>query len=552
MIKNKKSKIFPFLPFISIVFIIIIISYLGSIYDELSANFNNYSLINDGWTLQNDSNIMEKVKLPYIYDEMNSLTHSINTRIPLDISKLNCIAFQNYHQMIHIYIENELIYSFGHNMPESYPIPANLWLFVPIEDEYVNKQIRIEFSSPVEYYAKVVPDVLIGEKSSILLFILKLELFGIIPSFLLLGLSAFLFITWVMIRKSLRVDQLLYLALFSFHIILWSATETPSLQFFVNLPSNISSISNVALMLVSYPVLLFFRESSKAGVKKVARILLFASWLHFIVINILQLTGILLLEESLIFTHINLVVSSIILIIAKIKAEIHTKKNRLVSSESIGFLILMATFLTDMYRYYTYQLYDYALFTRIGLLIFISILGINSMKYSLELILIANKAKVFEHLAYHDVLTGYYNRNAYEEYINKVKLKPEEWSKTIFFNVDLNNLKSINDNKGHDAGDLYIIANINFIMDFFESIGSCYRTGGDEFIIIINNSNTNIFFESLQRLQNNLAELNQNTSISFAYGFAIFDPTYDQNIQDTIKRADDEMYRKKVKMKGTI
>lgn len=82
-----------------------------------------------------------------------------------------------------------------------------------------------------------------------------------------------------------------------------------------------------------------------------------------------------------------------------------------------------------------------------------------------------------------DVLTGLYNRNAFTEHtdIYNIKKMPENFT-VIYF--DVNDLKGANDNLGHDAGDELIIAAANCIRETFGKAGNCYRTGGDEFIVI--------------------------------------------------------------------
>ncbi len=82
-----------------------------------------------------------------------------------------------------------------------------------------------------------------------------------------------------------------------------------------------------------------------------------------------------------------------------------------------------------------------------------------------------------------DVLTGLYNRNAFTEHTDgyNVNKMPENFT-VIYF--DVNDLKGANDNLGHDAGDELIRAAANCIRDTFSEVGNCYRTGGDEFIVI--------------------------------------------------------------------
>lgn len=93
-------------------------------------------------------------------------------------------------------------------------------------------------------------------------------------------------------------------------------------------------------------------------------------------------------------------------------------------------------------------------------------------------------------IAYTDPLTNVRNKYAYveeEERIDKLIAKGEmgDFAVAVF---DLNGLKMINDTKGHDAGDVYIVESCRTIERFFGK-ESLYRFGGDEFVVILEGEN---------------------------------------------------------------
>ena len=67
-----------------------------------------------------------------------------------------------------------------------------------------------------------------------------------------------------------------------------------------------------------------------------------------------------------------------------------------------------------------------------------------------------------------DALTGLLSRYAY----------------LVAFSIDINGLKRVNDTLGHEAGDELICGAAACIKNVFDEVGSCYRTGGDEFIVL--------------------------------------------------------------------
>ena len=83
-----------------------------------------------------------------------------------------------------------------------------------------------------------------------------------------------------------------------------------------------------------------------------------------------------------------------------------------------------------------------------------------------------------------DSLTRCFNRGAYDEEIARMEREgiPED---LIIIAMDVNGLKSINDSQGHYAGDELILGAVQCMRDAFGSLGKIYRTGGDEFILLL-------------------------------------------------------------------
>ncbi len=83
-----------------------------------------------------------------------------------------------------------------------------------------------------------------------------------------------------------------------------------------------------------------------------------------------------------------------------------------------------------------------------------------------------------------DELTGLLNRRAYEEDIYERNDIPKK-DDFVFMSLDVNGLKAINDTLGHAAGDELLVGAGQCMMKSFRPYGQVYRTGGDEFIVIL-------------------------------------------------------------------
>lgn len=82
------------------------------------------------------------------------------------------------------------------------------------------------------------------------------------------------------------------------------------------------------------------------------------------------------------------------------------------------------------------------------------------------------------YLSYHDNLTGLLNRNALERDISK-----HSGEKRFLLLLDIDDFKAYNDNLGHEKGDAILKNTSKLLSDIFGA-ESCYRYGGDEFLIV--------------------------------------------------------------------
>ncbi|SEQ02947.1 diguanylate cyclase (GGDEF) domain-containing protein [Lachnospiraceae bacterium NE2001] len=155
-----------------------------------------------------------------------------------------------------------------------------------------------------------------------------------------------------------------------------------------------------------------------------------------------------------------------------------------------------------------------------------------------------------------DPLTNVNNRIAYDDkekyFQSEINMGTNPDFAIAMF--DVNNLKLINDSKGHDAGDSYLIRACRLICDVFKH-SPVYRIGGDEFVAFLTGDdyeNRDILMGEIKdRMNPYSTELPLPPNyVSIACGMASFDSSTDSSIQDVYKRADEDMYQNKAKMKG--
>lgn len=141
-----------------------------------------------------------------------------------------------------------------------------------------------------------------------------------------------------------------------------------------------------------------------------------------------------------------------------------------------------------------------------------------------------------------DELTKCYNRRAYDSDMENLDLNTE-W---IYISLDLNGLKKANDTLGHSAGDELICAASNCMKFAFASYGKIYRIGGDEFVVLIQESVSNID-SILQVFDTTIHDWHgkYSNSISVSYGVVKSSEQDFDSIHSVSKLADERMHKSK-------
>lgn len=161
-------------------------------------------------------------------------------------------------------------------------------------------------------------------------------------------------------------------------------------------------------------------------------------------------------------------------------------------------------------------------------------------------------------LAHYDTLTGAYNRGYGLELLQRqLKLSKRDKSPLLLAYSDLDNLKDINDEFGHDEGDRAMVQVAKLFKSILREVDIITRMGGDEFLLIFLDSSLNEIPIIRKRLSKELTRLNQISKkpykIEFSTGFSNYDPANPQLMNELIRIADENMYKeKRNKNKGRL
>jgi diguanylate cyclase (GGDEF)-like protein/PAS domain S-box-containing protein len=149
--------------------------------------------------------------------------------------------------------------------------------------------------------------------------------------------------------------------------------------------------------------------------------------------------------------------------------------------------------------------------------------------------------------ATYDELTGLYNRRVGMEFLKQELKKIRRTNNYLSIcYIDINDLKVVNDNFGHEAGDNLILAIIMDIKSAMRESDILSRIGGDEFLLIFPDCRLNKVKSIWQRVENSLELRNQKAEnkyeISVSFGFAETSSDNILDIDELIQMADKRMY----------
>jgi diguanylate cyclase (GGDEF)-like protein len=158
-----------------------------------------------------------------------------------------------------------------------------------------------------------------------------------------------------------------------------------------------------------------------------------------------------------------------------------------------------------------------------------------------------------------DDLTSAYNRRYFEGYLKEEINRAMRFkSKLALTFLDLDNLRHVNDEFGHFMGSRALMEAAHRIMDSVRNIDKVVRFGGDEFCVVLPETDLEGVLIVARRIQKKMTakkfllhDVPGGVRLSASMGVAIY-PDHASTAEDLVKRADEAMYRVKLHGKGAI
>lgn len=460
--------------------------------------------------------------------------------------ELRCLCFVSDLEQVHVYQNKKLIYKIDEGKTLIGKTPGKAFHFVEIPSENC-KIIVVSYS---RYKNDSSLTFTIGNRNFVIRETLIQSLPFVLVYFIIFLEGVILFFYWVIVRKELANNKVgLYLSLLLIVSGLWFIRGSDFVSILIR--DYVAVYFMGYILFLQIPFLLFaflvyyWQSPCKAWIKNTYCIV---SCLNMAICILLHISGVKEFRETVSITHILLVLSFAYAFYGMYD---YWKKHGIdykVILTCIPLPVAVIATLNDYLGFYKHTGGSYKIGGIVILLFLIFISTVTFYELSLQL-REGQKNAIYKKLAITDLLTGLSNRNAYETWESEHR---QSFDNVSIILCDLNNLKYYNDNYGHEVGDRYIIAASKILSQSIEDNGVCYRIGGDEFIIILKDTTSEIIREILYKIESMQQEFNRSSGsliMEIACGYATAEQN-DHYVTDIVKRADAAMYAHKKHIKG--
>ena len=461
------------------------------------------------------------------------------------------LMFYSIHQNVEVFVGDELIYSMDPSPKNAFAkTPGCVWNDILMKEAYNGQEVIIRLRPVYPNYSYGLPTFYVGEKGGIVVQALKEELPAVIVSLCIFAIGLFMVAYVIYNRKNSEVDKdLVFLGLLAALVGVWRVSDSNlSKLFFHGLPI-FSLVPFMAMLLVVVPFVFFMMNMYNSKGHKVWYVPCWMSLFVLYVCMLLQYFNVQDFRQTLLLSQITIVTSVFVVIVMAVRELWRNGLGVKLRDNLLDMAVVVLGVVMDLFTYYRSSGTQVTSFVILGFLIYAIALSISVFRESGDLISAGKGAQSMENLAYHDKLTGLFNRAAFNMDTDPYAVDPENYVVAV---LDLNDLKRCNDKLGHEMGDKYIVDSAEIIKNTFGTIGNCYRMGGDEFYCLIPSGGKASCREQQERMERMVEEYNEQSElvkISIACGFARFDIRIDYDLNSTAKRADQLMYQNKEEMK---
>ena len=525
---------------------------VGFYVDTVTKYNDNWSEITKG---ADGSEIKTEIKLPdtLYYDKEGKIT--LEVRLPEHVLRGLAIGLWVDGQAVNAYIDNEQVYTYGE---EYEPIfgknQGSYYSIIKIPEAAGGKNLKVVLSTKEaksEYYLE---DAFIGNETALMFSFFGSRGIGVILSVILcfIGLViACMYIGFHKLMDSGNFERVLFMGCFALLLASWMFIQSRLYQVFTGNGYLAIMLYYMGYLLLPIPLLYVIAYTKGNHFRRILMLLAYAFAINSVVAVVMQYANMKDFSETVISAHV-LYIIMIVVLLANAIMERRYYENRDFNYVAFGIYALAFFGGIELWSSRVQPSHVSGDYLRYGEVLMVCMLVYEAGNHIVKAVEASRNAAYYERLATIDVMSNCYSRTAYNHDLEQLLQRPQKNFAVIIF--DLNFLKRINDTLGHQCGDKAIKTCSACIRKIFDRVGKTYRIGGDEFVVFIEKCDEYKLMQRLALFQRLVSEQNKHLEFTFmvASGYAIFDPTKDSTIEDTVKRADSQMYVRKRSMKESI
>ncbi len=546
--------------FLALIFSLFVYSFNGTWINESSQYdiiiLDNWSITINGTSYSDVSDSEDKIPVANLGDSIVLE----NTFPTLDSINSMVFTYESDLSATELYIDDELVYSYGMDLLENGELVPNLFNNYPIDNTYSGKNIKIYYYPSRNSAFSGFNDIKIGNTHDMTLSFLQemrlplfsgvfLMIFGVV----LRILSPYLFFFH---QKDFRLLSTSYFSscmgiyILSYNKIFLLLSPKPYLNTY---------LEYISLYLIPVSILSYLFSLKETKHRKVFGLFFIIDLLLFALIVILHFLNIYNFTSYTRIFHIFAIAEGIISVLFLLHGLLQHKEvkseGNIDNSEKIfltGLIIFICFAMIDIvkFNYYKYHSTGGEASSNINFMIIGTISFVITLVISYFLYTISNTSSELLHsklssLAYTDPLTGLANRARCEQVMSALS---EDTIPYVIISFDLDYLKKVNDTLGHEEGDRLLNGFSTILNDCFWDSTIIGRMGGDEFIVIMTEDNVAMCSRKIQNLRNMITTWNkkeQKFNYSTSYGYAYSNETPTGQAKEVYMMADNRMYEMK-------
>lgn len=499
------------------------------------------------WTLTDANGVSREITLPYTLsykgdNDDYTLTASIPPTPVLPDSESSTFRIYPNYMDVEIYLDGVQWKCTHVSDDYAFGVTGNVFHFIDLppceEEREIMIKVHCQLGDSTSYYIR---PALLGSKTAMYVD----DFVDCMPTLLLVVFLLIVAISALVLKRLVSADfgSSSFVLFFSAFVMLFSFytfLETEIALLLIGSSRFVYMAKFMFLALFIIPLFELISLQVNPKYRRISEIAVYLSCINFVGQTVLHFTDTVDYCSMMYVTHGITFVGVVILITCLFLSGQDSINNLLV-------LIPMAAgFVADILLIYVgHPSYHNNFWFTLGMSVYILIELIRIFRTYLSKFHLMVESDTLKSMAYSDMLTGVGNRNAYEQ-----RLKTENADTPAHdlgcIVVDVTALKQINDTRGHSAGDTALIETAEAIRKYLPKDGSCFRTGGDEFIVLIDHISEEALAQLVSDIEANVSQRadTRELPLLLSIGSGLYQ-TADETVLDFVRRIDSQMYAHK-------